>query len=676
MKLLPKFICSLGILGVVITVAVSLFSYGNSKEYLEDMYAFRVTSGSRSIADMLSPEDIKAIISGESGPGSDAYDRTEKLLSSLKQDGDITYLSLVVPDEDSVTFYIDTSVDEMGDDPAEQIPYGSDILYTDAAGDEEDLKNYIIIWELYAQNRGTDVPLVTDNSYGYNYTSVSPVLDENGRAIAEIQYILDMGEVRAYLNSFLYSMVFISLVIIGISLLVYIVFVRWVVTAPIGKLARFTDDITASGEFSNHRIDIRTGDEIEKLGQSFNYMLEKLEQYIENLSAITAEKERIGAELNVAAKIQTDMLPCIFPAFPERREFDIYATMTPAKEVGGDFYDFFLIDDDHLAMVMADVSGKGVPAALFMVIAKTLIKNAAQTGLSPKAVLEKVNNQLCENNEADMFVTVWLGVMEISTGKLVAANAGHEYPAMRCKDGRFELVKDRHGFVLAGMENSRYTEYEMELGAGDILFVYTDGVPEATDAGNRLYGLDRMLEALNSSPSFVPVQILKTVKKDIDVFVGDAPQFDDITMMAVQRKAGTEEMMRKINVLPEIESLTRVCSFFENILRKHSVSEKVMTQINIVSDEIFSNIVYYSKATRVTVGCEIAGKKIILRFADNGRPYDPTKHADPDVDLPAEERKSGGLGILMVKKSMDRMIYEYADGFNILTVEKNDDFLK
>ena len=670
MKLLPKFICSLAVLGVVMTVAVSLFSYGNSKEYLEEMYAFRVTSGSRSVADMLSLEDVKKIVSGQSGPGSEVYDRTEELLKKLKQDGDITYLSLVVPDEDSVTFYIDTCAEVMGDDPADQIPYGSDILYTDAAGDEDDLKNYTIIWELYAKNHGTDVPLITDNSYGYNYTSVSPVLDENGDAVAEVQYILDMGEVRAYLNSFLYTMLLISLAIIGLSILLYIIFVRWVVIAPIGKLARFTDEITASADFANHRIDIRTGDEIETLGQSFNYMLEKLEQYIENLSSVTAEKERIGAELNVAAKIQTDMLPCIFPAFPERQEFDIYATMTPAKEVGGDFYDFFLVDDDHLAMVMADVSGKGVPAALFMVIAKTLIKNAAQTGLSPKAVLEKVNNQLCENNEADMFVTVWLGIMEISTGKLVAANAGHEYPVMRRGNGMFELVKDKHGFVLAGMENSRYREYEMELGAGDILFVYTDGVPEATDTQNRLYGLERMLDALNSSPSFVPMQILQTVKEDIDVFMGDAPQFDDITMMAVQRRAGTEAMMRKINVSPVIESLPQIYAFFGDMLKKYSVSEKIMSQINIVADEIFSNIVYYSGATRVTIGCEIAEKRVILRFADNGRPYDPTKHAEPDVNFPIEERKSGGLGILMVKKSMDRMIYEYADGFNILTVEK------
>lgn len=248
------------------------------------------------------------------------------------------------------------------------------------------------------------------------------------------------------------------------------------------------------------------------------------------------EKERIGAELHVATQIQASMLPCIFPAFPEREEMDIYAIMEPAKEVGGDFYDFFLVDEDHLALVMADVSGKGVPAALFMVIAKTLLKNRAQMGESPKKVLEQVNNQLCENNEAEMFVTVWLGIYEISTGKLRAANAGHEYPAVKRAGGSFELFRDKHGFVLAGMENARYWEYEMELREGDMLFVYTDGVPEAMDAENRLYGTERMLRALNGAPQAGPEELLRLVREDMGRFAGEAPQFDDITMLCLQCK--------------------------------------------------------------------------------------------------------------------------------------------
>lgn len=305
------------------------------------------------------------------------------------------------------------------------------------------------------------------------------------------------------------------------------------ITDPVESLMQSVK--TISGGNLNIKIDkIHTGDEIEALADAFEKMTYDLRSYIENLAAVTAEKERIGAELNVATQIQASMLPCIFPAFPGRKEFDIYATMQPAKEVGGDFYDFFLVDDNHLALVMADVSGKGVPAALFMVIAKTLLKNSAQNGLSPQEVLKKVNNQLCENNDAEMFVTVWLGIYEISTGKLTAANAGHEYPAVKRADGSFELIRDKHGFVLAGMEGAKYTEYELFLNKGDALFVYTDGVAEATDANETLYGTDRMLAALNDGEADEPKELLRRVKADIDRFVGEAPQFDDITMLGLK----------------------------------------------------------------------------------------------------------------------------------------------
>ena len=532
MKLLPKFIISLGILGAVLTMTVSFFSYASSKASLEEMYENRVTIGSESIATMLSLEDVKTIIS-ENGDQTEAYQRTVKLINKLKEDGEITYLSLVVPDEDSVTFYIDGMVEEMGDDPANQIPYGSDILYTDAAQDEKDLEKYELIWELYSQNKGTDTPVITDNSYGFNYTSVSPILDENGNAIAEIQYILDMRHVRSELRAFLYRMLLIAALNIAMALILYVVFVRHSITKPVSKLADFTKKITEAGEFNKQHIELNTGDEIEDLGSAFNYMLEELEQYIDNLEKVTAEKERIGAELSVATQIQASMLPCIFPAFPDRPEFNVYATMQPAKEVGGDFYDFFLVDEDHLAMVIADVSGKGVPAALFMVIAKTLLKNSAQTGASPKEILEKVNNQLCENNDAEMFVTVWIGILQISTGKMVCANAGHEYPAICKREGSFELLKDKHGFVLAGMEGARYREYELQLQEGDSFYVYTDGVPEATNADQQLFGTERMLLALNRNPHAIPEEFLPAVKAEIDAFVGNAPQFDDITMLGL-----------------------------------------------------------------------------------------------------------------------------------------------
>lgn len=280
----------------------------------------------------------------------------------------------------------------------------------------------------------------------------------------------------------------------------------------------------------------RTGDEVEVLAESFARISKKTMEYVETVKQVTAEKERIGAELALATQIQTSMLPHIFPAFPDRKDFDIVASMDPAKEVGGDFYDYFLIDPDHLCMVMADVSGKGVPAALFMMASKIIIQSIAMMGRSPAEILAKTNDATCSNNETQMFVTVWLGILELSTGRLTAANAGHEYPAIRHAGGRFELYKDKHGFVLGGMEDVRYREYELKLEPGSKLFVYTDGVPEATSAEKELFGCERMLEALNGDPDAAPAGILANVRRAVDGFVKDAEQFDDLTMLCLEYK--------------------------------------------------------------------------------------------------------------------------------------------
>ena len=249
-----------------------------------------------------------------------------------------------------------------------------------------------------------------------------------------------------------------------------------------------------------------------------------------------ARSRRLAAtqtELNMATGIQKAMLPSIFPAFPERKEFDLYASMRPAREVGGDFYDFFLIDEDHLALIIADVSGKGVPAALFMMISKTILQNFAKLGIEPADILQKANEALCEGNRTEMFVTVWIGILEISTGKMSCANAGHEYPSV-CRDGRFELFKDRHGFVLGGMQGVKFRSYEIQLNRGDKLFVYTDGVPEATNSDKDMFGTDGMLDALNRRADAAPANVLETVQNAVDAFVGDAEQFDDLTMLCLE----------------------------------------------------------------------------------------------------------------------------------------------
>ena len=249
-----------------------------------------------------------------------------------------------------------------------------------------------------------------------------------------------------------------------------------------------------------------------------------------------AERERLIGELQMANRIQSSMLPHDFPPFPERTEFDLYAVMNPAREVGGDFYDYYLIDEDHLGLVIADVSGKGIPAALFMMVSKSMIKSFASVTTSPAAILSKVNDMICTNNRLDMFVTVWVGILQLSTGKLVAANAGHEYPVLKRADGRFELIKDRHGLVIGGMSGVPYTQYELQLAPGDKLFLHTDGVTEAGDSEHHMFGKERMLEALNTEPEASPEKLLKNVRQAVDAFVQDAEQFDDLTMLCVEYK--------------------------------------------------------------------------------------------------------------------------------------------
>ncbi len=312
--------------------------------------------------------------------------------------------------------------------------------------------------------------------------------------------------------------------------------IRKSLVEPINMIARASNDFAEdrSGKTTHFAdLDIHTGDEIEHLAKTMADMESSLYEYGNNLIRVTKEKERIGTELELAKKIQASMLPNIFPPFPERTEFDIYASMTPAKEVGGDFYDFFLIDDDHLGLVMADVSGKGVPAALFMMASKILLKNYAMTGNSPSKVLEQTNAQICKNNEQEMFVTVWFGILEISTGRITAANAGHEYPIIKKTDGDFELFKDKHGFVVGGMDGMKYKDYKLTLEKGDVLFLYTDGVAEATNAKNELFGTDRLLTALNNSKTADPKVLLENVKSAVDEFAGEAEQFDDLTMLGI-----------------------------------------------------------------------------------------------------------------------------------------------
>ena len=278
---------------------------------------------------------------------------------------------------------------------------------------------------------------------------------------------------------------------------------------------------------------IKSRNEIAELSHDVADLAREIDDYTERIGQITMERERTEVEMSLANRIQTAMLPKDFPPYPDRTEFDIYASMEPAREVGGDFYDYFFVDDNHLTLVIADVSGKGVPAALFMMASKITLSHYIKMGKTPAQVLAYMNAAIVEKNPAEMFITIWLGILDLTTGKLTASNAGHEYPMLMEAGGNYELIKDKHGFVVGSMAGVKYSDYELTLKPGSKLFVYTDGLPEATDANGEMFGTGRVLGALNADREAAPKQTLENVACAVNDFVKDAEQFDDLTMMCV-----------------------------------------------------------------------------------------------------------------------------------------------
>ncbi len=352
------------------------------------------------------------------------------------------------------------------------------------------------------------------------------------------QMVNNMNEIRQQASTTVRQRLFYTTMSM-LALLVGAVLVASAISLALSKrigepIQKLTAEVSRlQGDNLDFNWDLDTRDETQQLANSFKSLTERMKNYIDDIQRITADKERIDTELSLAKRIQSAMLPAIFPPYPGRNEFDIYALMNPAREIGGDFYDIFLIDEDHLSLVISDVSGKGIPAALFMMISKTILQSCAMLGKSPAEILTLTNEALCSNNETEMFITAWIGILEISTGRLTCANAGHEYPFIS-HNGKFEMIKDKHGFIIGGLKNMAYSEYSLQLNPGDSIFVYTDGVPEANDPEKKMFGLDRLDAVLNEDPSGSCRKIVESVWNALEVFSQDAPQFDDVTMLALR----------------------------------------------------------------------------------------------------------------------------------------------
>ena len=547
LSLRQKTVCMILLLALALTITAAAVGYDVYAGTMDAHYQMLAMNVSKTAASLVNAEEVRELVAQvmeiyrkDPAPTYDSDEEWAEYLSQytgiseqesfttlydtlykIKTANNVLSLYISYMDSESMTgiYIIDADKTETG------CPTGTwDIIYP---------QNYEAM--KHPEN-GFEAYITDTEEYGWLCSAGAAVLDDSGKAVAHVFTDISMESVMADRQAFLMRL---CAILIGITTVITLALIKVVNTAlvkPINSLASAASSYVEAkeeGEVSALALlDIHTGDEVENLSHALKRMERDINGYIENLTHVTAEKERIGAELSVATHIQASMLPCIFPAFPNRREFDIYATMTPAKEVGGDFYDFFLVDDDHLAVVIADVSGKGVPAALFMVIAKTLIKDHTQSGKPPEEVFTEVNRQLCEANDENLFVTAWMG--EISTGKLVYVNAGHNPPVIGRKNGETEFLRSRPGFVLAGLDFTKYRAGSLELMPGDLLYLYTDGVTEAMNTAQELYGEERLKRTLDANVSAAPEEIFKAVKKDLDDFVADAPQFDDITMLAMR----------------------------------------------------------------------------------------------------------------------------------------------
>ncbi len=426
------------------------------------------------------------------------------------------------------------------------------------------------------------------------------------------------------------------------------------------------------------KMDIKDPEEFAVLANTFNKMTTDIKDYITSLSLAQAEQEHMHKELSIAKSIQSSSLPSVFPPYPERGEFDIFAKMYAAHDVGGDFYDFFFTDDDHLAFLVADVSGKGIPAALFMMTTKTLIKNLAKTGLGADELMMRANEQICKTNEQGFFVTIFLCILELSTGKMTCTNAGHNPPLIKNKDGGFEYLKFKPGLVAGAMENTNYHSYDMKIAPDTYIFLYTDGITEAHNETGEFYGEKRLLDALSRIENEKIENIVFAIKEDVEKFAEGQEQADDITMLIFKYNGVKTKTMKKSKtktfLLPaDVGRISTVIGWLEENCNEAKVPDEYKTKLNLAVEEVFINISTYAyppKEGDVEITFKIIeNRHVQLKFTDSGTPYNPLEKQDPDITLSAKERPLGGLGIFLVKNTMDLVEYEFKDNKNILTMQ-------
>ena len=656
-------ISSVVLLLLVFSWIVSVIGYVSFTNAFKREYSNTTASMANTAALVVNGEHIDDYLAD--GGQSEEYQQTKQYLDAFceKMDVSIVYVIKV----DTTDYGRFTSVfNSVGEDT----PYTPwEIGYQQDATNEEYVEIYRDIYENDLAY-GTVYRTTKLNGAPPHITTLAPLKNSQGEVVSLMCIQRPMEELRNARRPYLINIAISTVILSVMVALTSAFYIRKEFVNPMKRVSSETSRFALENKKGDELGNVSKIEEISTLARSIDKMEDDMLAYIDNLTAVTSEKERIGAELNIAKTIQENSIPNIFPAFPHRKDFDVYASMTPAKEVGGDFYNFFLVDEDHLAMVMADVSGKGIPAALFMMVTNILISDRTHMGGTPAEILTFVNDSICDHNQADMFVTVWLGILEISTGKIIAANAGHDDPAVYRKGGQFEIVKNKHSLVVGAMSGIKYKDFEIQLNKGDKIFLYTDGLPEATDKDEKMFTLDGMVQALNKFKDETPQNILDGINGCVNEFVGDAPQFDDLTMLCLELK-GNEG--NTLTVDATTENLQQVMDFVDGVLEENGCSVKMQMQIDLSVEEIYVNIANYAYGDGVgkaEISADCSDGEITITFKDSGVPYNPLEKEDPDITLSADEREVGGLGIFLTKKNMDSVSYEYKDGYNILTMTK------
>ncbi|MCL2628362.1 MAG: SpoIIE family protein phosphatase [Oscillospiraceae bacterium] len=511
------------VMGIFLSLFVGIGVFLISYTHVSAQYSRHAFASAKTARMLVNGDTVAGFL--ESGKN-DEYLETYAALKEIKSALDITYLYVVVPEfeTDSVLYIFDIFTE--GNDPALVGDLGEVLLDSESAA-------FTMGVEAYRTGNIEERSIVSLTYYGWLVSAYVPIFASDGSVTAVMGADISMNRIIGEIVMQSLQMLFMTIAVLAILLYILRFNAGKQIVTPTMKLSEHMDCFDPDdGKLDAIELP-ETGDEFQTIAESFNRMVRDIRYYMENLATVTADRERIATELDVATQIQASMLPCTFPAFPGRGDFDIYAAMFPAREVGGDFYDFFLIDENTLAVVIADVSDKGIPAALFMVIAKTLIKKAALDGSSPKDVFEAVNNLLCENNDAGMFVTAFMAYIDIPSGRLTYVNAGHNPPLIK-QNGHYRFMEPDPCLMLAYMEDMQYSQGEVLLKAGDMLFLYTDGVTEAADKGRRLFTGERLLETANKNSSGSAEEFISAVKKEVDIFANGADQADDITMLAFE----------------------------------------------------------------------------------------------------------------------------------------------